>query len=103
MTEHSFGSVGSRALIRSEAHPSTTNFGDVATAYIVKDEGRVIQPLGDRAGSLIQLPATQEVDALGRAVRYLEKRFGQVASAPNWPQVLGRVEEEEVLRDERQE
>lgn len=69
----------------------------------MKDEGRVIQPLGDRAGSPIQLPATQEVDALGRAVRYLEKRFGQLGSAPNLPQVIGRLEEEEVLRDERQE
>jgi hypothetical protein len=104
MSEHVFTFGGVPCLIVSQAHPATTGFGYVATPYVMKDEGRVLQPVGDRRGALIQLPASQEVDAVGRAVRYLEKRFGDQGPAPNWPAPrAGRFEESVVLIDERPE
>lgn len=103
MSEHLFTFGGVPCLVVSQAHPLTRGFGYVATMYLLKDDGRVVQPLGDRSGVVIQLPATQEVDAVGRAVRYLESRFGEQGPAPNWPPVMGRLEESTVLVDERPE
>jgi len=62
-------------------------FGLPATAHVyqIDHDGQTVRPLADRRGHPIELVATQAVDAMGRAVRYLEARYGAMGAAPGCP------------------
>jgi hypothetical protein len=103
VSEHYFTFGGVPCLIISQAQPAMQGFAYVATMFVMKDEGRTLQPIGDRHGDIVELPATQDVDAVGRAVNYLTKRFGAQTPGPVWNPPLGRFVESEGLIDERPE
>lgn len=49
----------------------------VATAYVVEDNGHTLREVRDANGQAVELPASSEDAALGRAVALLEVRHGQ--------------------------
>jgi len=80
VSEHEFAFGATACLIRVEGVPA------IATMFVVTDNGNELRPIVDGLdeNKVIELPMTAEIDALGRAVRYLGKWFGRRGPAPQW-------------------
>lgn len=88
MSTHEFTFGGVPCLVVARGVSGT------AEMYVIVDDGAALRPIADRSGQPIQLMTEQDVDALGRAVRYLERRFGSQGEARAWAKpwwYLGRT------------
>jgi len=84
--EFTFGVVP--CLVATEGTPST------ATMYVIVNDGAALRPITEREGEPIRLTTTQEMDSLGRAVGYLQTRFGERGNPIVWAKpwwYLGRT------------
>jgi hypothetical protein len=71
--------------------------------FIVTRDGGCLRPIVDGLNRhAIELVATADQEALGRAVRYLEGLFGGVLTLP-WPEARARKVIETVFVDARPE
>jgi hypothetical protein len=103
MADHEYTFGDTHCLIAVQGRPILTGGAVyIATPFLVLDEGRELQGIGDKEGKQLELPAGAEVDAVERASRYLEERFGIRADAPRSKRPIShRVELKPPLRDER--
>jgi hypothetical protein len=100
MTVHELA-FGGRAC---EVH--VTNPGPglyIAKPFVWENDGKVLRPLANRDGAVVECPVSTEDGALRRAIEYLEGRFGSMGAPPERHRGTNEVREilQEPLRDER--
>jgi hypothetical protein len=75
----------------------------IAQPYVWENGGKALRALANRDGAVVECPLSTEDGALGRAVEYLESRFGSRGPDPERHRGTHSVRPilEPPLRDER--
>jgi hypothetical protein len=94
--------IESRAQLPGRGNGSHGRY--VATAYLMLNQGRELQAVGNREGRRLEVIADSDEEALRSMSSYLEKRFGERADAPELAnEQMTRVQLKPPLKDDRDE
>lgn len=101
MGTHEFAFGGVPCLVVTARHSAA--IPSVARMYVIVNAGAALRVIVDAAGEPLEFRASQDVDSLGKAVEYLEKRFGNRGDPIIWTRpwwYLGRnILEDAPLRE----